>query len=179
MTTPTSPTSPAEIDLLVMDVDGVLTPGEIIYDNEGRELKRFDVRDGFGLKLWHTAGFASAIITGRGGPMVSRRADELGITHHMHRVSDKGAAMRQLAEQTGVPTARMAYIGDDWPDLPAMHHAGLPAAPADAEAPVLETAAWVSTRPGGRGAVRELVEHLLRGKGLYEGLLARHGYDRP
>ena len=171
--------TPAEIDLLVMDVDGVLTPGEIIYDGEGRELKRFDVRDGFGLKLWHAAGFSSAIITGRGGPVVSRRAEELGIAHQMHHTTDKGAAMRRLAETTGVPTARMAYIGDDWPDLPAMRLAGLPAAPADASGPVRAAAAWVAGRPGGRGAVRQLIEHLLGGKGLLEGLLARHGYDRP
>ncbi len=174
----TDPQPDAErIELLVMDVDGVLTTGEIIYDNEGRELKCFNVRDGFGLTLWHAAGFASAIITARGGPAVERRAAELGIAHHMHRVADKGTALERLSEKTGVTPDRMAYMGDDWLDLPAMRRAGLPAAPADAQKPVIEAAAWVSTKPGGRGAVRELVEHLLRRKGLLDGLL--EGYDRP
>lgn len=176
----TSPhADPASIRLLVMDVDGVLTEGEIVYDSDGRELKRFSVRDGFGITLWHEAGHASAIITARGGPVVERRAAELGIEHHAHRVSDKGVALHDLAKTSGVPVEQMAYIGDDWKDLPAMALAGFPAAPADAESPVKEMAAWVGTRPGGRGAVRELVEHLLEARGELAGLLRGYGYDRP
>ncbi len=174
---PDTNTDAEQIELLVMDVDGVLTPGEIIYDSDGRELKRFSVRDGFGLSLWHKAGFGSAIITARGGPVVERRAEELGITHHMHHVADKGAALEQLAQRTSVATDRMAYIGDDWLDLSAMRRAGLAAAPSDAQQPVIEAAAWVGTKPGGRGVVRELVEYLLQRKGLLAGLL--EGYDRP
>lgn len=177
MTTPHA--NPADIRLLVMDVDGVLTGGEIEYDSEGRELKRFSVRDGFGITLWHKAGHESAIITARGGPIVERRACELGIAHHAHHVPDKAVALRDLAESTGIPLAEMVYIGDDWLDIPALRLAGFPAAPADADARVLELAVWRSTRPGGRGAVRELVEHLLAARGELDGLLRDCGYDRP
>lgn len=175
---------PVSIRLLVMDVDGVLTTGEICYDSDGREIKCFSVRDGFGLTLWHRAGLASAIITARanpepGGSIVERRAAELGIGRVVMGSGDKGADLRRVADEAGVPLARTAYIGDDWKDIPAMTLAGFPAAPADAEAPVRETAAWVSTRPGGRGAVRELIEHLLSARGELAGLLREHGYDRP
>ncbi|USN99397.1 MAG: HAD hydrolase family protein [Phycisphaeraceae bacterium] len=170
---------PASIHMLVLDVDGVLTAGEIIYDSEGRELKQFSVRDGFGLSLWHAAGGQSAIITARGGPVVERRAEELGIGHRFHRVPDKAATLRSLAETTGVPVEQMAYMGDDWKDMPALAIAGFPAAPPDAEPPVREMAVWVSRRPGGRGAVRELVEHLLEARGVLDGLRRAHGYDRP
>lgn len=172
---------PASVRLLVMDVDGVLTTGEICYDSDGREIKCFSVRDGFGLTLWHRAGLESAIITARagtGGSIVDRRAAELGIGQVITGSGDKGADLRRVAEVAGVPLAQTAYIGDDWKDIPAMNLAGFPAAPADAEAPVRETAAWVSARPGGRGAVRELIEHLLSARGVLAGLLREHGYDR-
>jgi 3-deoxy-D-manno-octulosonate 8-phosphate phosphatase (KDO 8-P phosphatase) len=170
---------PAAVRLLVLDVDGVMTEGDIIYDGEGRELKRYSVRDGFGLGLWHRAGFGTAIITGRGGPVVDRRAEELGIGRVVHRAGDKGAILREVAGEAGVGLGEIAYMGDDWKDIPAMRLAGLPAAPVDAEAPVLELAAFVSSRRGGRGAVRELIEHVLGAKGLLAGLLGEYGYDRP
>lgn len=171
-------TPPDRVTLLVMDVDGVLTTGEITYDSEGRELKCFSVRDGFAITLWHAAGFRSALITARGGPAVERRAYELAIPHLIQNASDKATALRDLASTVAVDLDEIAYIGDDWKDIPAMNLAGFPAAPADAEPPVLDSAAWVSTRPGGRGAVRELVEHLLDARGDLDRLARAHGYHR-
>jgi 3-deoxy-D-manno-octulosonate 8-phosphate phosphatase (KDO 8-P phosphatase) len=171
-------TPPDQIRLLVMDVDGVLTRGEIVYDSEGRELKSFSVRDGFGLSLWHASGYSSAVITARGGAAVERRCAELGIRHAFEGASDKALALRELAEETGIDPLAMAYIGDDWKDIPALNLVGFPAAPADAETPVLESCAWVSRRRGGEGAVRELIEHLLAAQGALTGLLRAHGYDR-
>jgi len=167
-----SHTDPADVRLIVLDVDGVLTDGDLIYDSEGRELKRFSVRDGFGITLWKQAGFGVSIITARGGAVVARRAAELGIEPVIERSPDKSGGMRAVAEATGVPLGSMAYMGDDWKDLPAMAVAGYPTAPLDAEPAVIERAAWVADRPGGRGAVRALVEHLLGARGVLDGLLA-------
>ncbi len=162
---------PAGVELLVLDVDGVLTDGSIVYDDAGRELKAFNIRDGFGLTLWRRAGFEAAILTGRGGGAVVRRARELGIRVIVEGSADKAAGLAEIAARSGVEPGRMAYMGDDWPDLPAMRLAGYPMAPADAEGAVREAAAFVSGRAGGHGAVRDAVEHLLGAKGLLEGLL--------
>lgn len=153
------------IKVLVLDVDGVLTDGSIVYADDGRELKRFSSRDGFGLGLWHGAGYRSAIITGRGGAAVRRRAEELGVAEVVEGSKDKARDLEALAERLGVKPDHCAYVGDDWPDIAAMRIAGYPIAVGDAEAAVIETAAWVTPRPGGRGAVRDAVEHLLGAKG--------------
>ncbi len=156
---PTQP--PSDLALLALDVDGVLTDGSIYISDDGQETKRFHVRDGFALNVCRKLGFKVAIITGRSGQALRHRAAELGIEHVIQGASDKGAALDALAKTTGVKPARMAYVGDDWPDLPVMKRVGYPMAVADADPRIRALAAFVTTRPGGHGAVREAVEHLL------------------
>jgi len=156
---------PADVRLLAMDCDGVLTDGAVWFTEHGDELKRFSTRDGLGVRLWTDAGLPAAIVTGRGGAPVRRRARELGIAHVLEGVRDKAHAAAALAEATGVEPRHTAYAADDWPDLPLMRLVGYPVAVADAEPAVIEAAAWVTNRPGGNGAVRDLVEHLLAARG--------------
>lgn len=164
----------AAIRAVMLDVDGTLTDGTIFIGQEGEAMKGFSVHDGFGLTLLREAGLRLAIVTGRKSRIVEARAAELRIDTVMQGVPDKGAALRELAARFELPTAAIACIGDDWPDLPAFAVAGLAAAPAGAAAPVLAAAHWVSSLPAGRGAVREFVEWLLRARGEYEPLLARY-----
>lgn len=153
-----------DIRLLVLDVDGVLTDGSIVYDDRGAETKTFNVRDGFGVKLWIEAGGACAIVTRRGGEAVRRRAAELGIEHVIEGAGDKGDAVQEICRRTRVPPDRAAYLADDWPDLAAMRLVAYPMAVADADPRVRERARFVTRAPGGRGAVREAVEHLLEAR---------------
>ncbi len=163
------------VRLLVLDVDGVMTDGSIVYDEQGRELKFFSVRDGFGIRLWKEAGFGVAVITARGGAHVRRRCEELGIEHVIEGSKNKGEAIDALSERTGVPPGEMACLGDDWPDLAMFGRVGYPMAVADAEELVRERARYITERSGGRGAVREAVEHLLIARGLMGE--ARSRYD--
>lgn len=178
MTRPPPRCDPADVALLAMDCDGVLTDGAVWFTEQGDELKRFCTRDGLGVRLWTDAGRPAAIITGRGGAPVRRRAEELGIAHVLEGVRDKAEALRTLAEVTGVDPARMAYAADDWPDLPAMRLVGYPVAVADAEPAILDAAAWVTPRPGGAGAIRDLVEHLLRARNALAEPGSAHGGPR-
>ena len=166
-------TNPADIEMIVVDVDGVLTDGSIFYDNNGGELKRFNTKDGFGIRLWMKLGFRFGIITGRESGAVSRRAGELGIEDVVQGSKDKDADLRAMCERAGVTPERCAFVGDDWPDLPAMAIAGYPVAVGDAHRVVVERAAWVTTLPGGRGAVRETIDHLIDHKGLMDEALGR------
>ncbi len=171
--------SPADITMLVLDVDGVMTDGSIVLDDDGREIKRFSVRDGFGLTLWKQMGFEVAVITRRAGRALQHRARELGIGLVIQGAKDKSEALGQLAARSGTPPERMAFVGDDWPDLPAMRRVGYPIAVADAEPLVRRAAAFVTTRAGGRGAVREAIEHLLSAKGLMERAAALYDGEWP
>ena len=164
----------ASVTMLVLDVDGVLTDGSIALDANGLEIKRYNIKDGLGLRLWRDAGFEIAIITGRGGGSVRARCAELGIERVVEKAADKAAAIRQLGKETSVPLEHMAYIGDDWNDLPAIALAGFTFAPADAEAEVRERVDVVCEREGGRGAVRDAVTHLLRSRGLLAEQLSRY-----
>lgn len=154
--------------MLVMDVDGVLTDGSILIDDHGHETKRFNVRDGAGLRAWTGLGFPAAVITGRAGAALQHRMAELGIAEVVQGSKTKGAAIEALCLRTGVDLARVAYLGDDWPDLAAMRVVGYPIAVADADNLVLSAAAYVTSAPGGRGAVRQAIEHLLEAKGLIQ-----------
>lgn len=160
--------------LLALDVDGTLTDGSIWIGTDGEALKRFSVHDGFGLTLLREAGLQIAIITGRQSEIVRARAAELRIAHVLQGVQDKADALRRLCAQLEIPPAQAAFMGDDWPDLPAMQLAGLALAPADAAQPVRERAHWVSTRPGGHGAVREFAEWWLTERSLLAPMLARY-----
>ncbi len=157
--------NPADVLLIALDVDGVLTDGSIYIDDLGHETKRFNVRDGFGLRLWAKMGFETAIITGRSGDALRHRAKELEIGDVVQGCKDKAGAVAALSERTGVDVSRMAFIGDDWPDLSALRVVGYPIAVADAEASVRAVAAYTTVLAGGHGAVREAVEHLLAAKG--------------
>ena len=151
----------ARIRLAVFDVDGVFTDGRIWIGSDGVEYKAFSVRDGFGVKALLAAGLEVAIISGRSSPAVNKRMDELGVTRVVQGREDKATALEQLLRETGIAIADVAYLGDDTPDVPAMRMVGLPGAVADAHPDALAASAWVSTLPGGRGAVREFCELLL------------------
>jgi 3-deoxy-D-manno-octulosonate 8-phosphate phosphatase (KDO 8-P phosphatase) len=163
---------PAAVSLLALDVDGVLTDGSILLDDHATETKRFNVRDGFGLRLWARLGFRTAIITGRSGRALQHRATELGITDIVQGCANKSDALDELVARTGVPASQIAFLGDDWPDLPILRRVGYPMVVADADDEVKRLAAYITTRPGGRGAVREAVMHLIGSKGLMEKALS-------
>ena len=152
------------IRLLVMDVDGVMTDGKIIYTSDGQEIKSFNIKDGLGIKRAQASGIETAIITGRTSPMVERRALELGIAHLVQGREDKLAALSDLLDQTNLLLDQVAYIGDDLPDLTAIESVKLGACPADAADEVKSRANWVSTRAGGDGCVRELCDLLVSHK---------------
>lgn len=166
------PADPASITLLALDVDGVLTDGSILLDDNGMETKRFNVRDGFGLRLWARLGFRSAVITGRTGAALQHRAIELGLSDIIQGSGNKSESLDALITRTGVPADQIAFLGDDWPDLPALRRVGYPMAVADADEEVRRLAAFTTSRPGGRGAVREAVMHLIGAKGLMDRALS-------
>ncbi|MCO8124413.1 HAD hydrolase family protein [Stieleria sp. TO1_6] len=152
------------IRCILSDVDGVMTDGRIIYDSAGVESKQFHVRDGLGIKLWMQAGFEFAIITARNSPMVDRRAGELGIQHVSQGSGNKLQRAQQILTQIDCDLSQVCYVGDDLPDICVMQQAGLAVAPADAATDAREAAHWVLHQRGGQGAVREVVERLLRAK---------------
>ena len=156
------------IRLILSDVDGVMTDGSIIWDNQGIESKVFHVRDGLGIKLWQKAGFSFGVLTSRNSQIVKLRAAELGIDIVRQGFSEKLPAAREILKASKITPDEVCYIGDDLPDLAVMYEVGLPVAVADAAAEVRQAAAWVTTAAGGRGAVREVVERLLKGKGRWE-----------
>jgi 3-deoxy-D-manno-octulosonate 8-phosphate phosphatase (KDO 8-P phosphatase) len=164
----------ARIELLALDVDGVLTDGSITYGSDGSELKTFHVRDGSGLKLWEQAGHRAAIITGRSSPIVARRAAELGIANVVQGANDKLAAFRTVLAECRLGPEQVCYIGDDLPDLPVLRSSGLAVAVADACLEARGAAHLVTQAAGGHGAVREVIEWLLRCQGRWQELVARY-----
>ena len=163
----------AAIEMLVVDVDGVLTDGGIVYGNADLEIKHFHVRDGSGLKVWHQAGKRSAVITGRRSPVVERRAAELGIRFVLQGASEKLPAYRQVLSSAGLSPRSVCYIGDDLPDLPPLRESGLAVAVADACAEVRADAHYLTRASGGRGAVRETIELILRCLGEWDQVVER------
>ncbi len=157
---------------LVCDVDGVLTDGRLHYLGD-EELKSFSVLDGFGLRLAREAGWRVALLTARGGAAVERRARELEV-ELVSGERNKGAAFAALCEQWRLPASSVAYVGDDWLDLPAMTQAGLAVTVPNATAAVRQRAHWLATLNGGDGAVRELIEAVLRVQGRLDELLQRY-----
>ena len=155
----------AGIKLLALDVDGVLTDGSIYYGNSGEELKAFNIKDGLGIKLLQRAGVTVAIITGRSSDLLKRRASELGIDAVIQGREDKLTALQELTAQLDIALGDCAYIGDDLPDLSAIRAAGVGMTVADANATVAAHADWQSASAGGKGAVREACEYLLRARG--------------
>jgi 3-deoxy-D-manno-octulosonate 8-phosphate phosphatase (KDO 8-P phosphatase) len=171
MSTSTWPQNLKEIQLLLLDVDGVLTDGSIIYSDEGRETKVFNVKDGFGLKLIMSAGIKVGLVTGRTSNALHRRCRDLGIKHIYDGVQQKARLLDKIVAETGVGADNTAYIGDDLPDLPLMRRIGLAIAVADAHEMVRDYADWITAAPGGRGAVREVCDALLKARGDWESLM--------
>jgi 3-deoxy-D-manno-octulosonate 8-phosphate phosphatase (KDO 8-P phosphatase) len=159
------------IELLVLDVDGVLTDGRIIYADDDTELKQFHVRDGSGIKLWRQAGKRAAVLTGRQSAVVARRAAELGLDPVIQGAADKLAGYRRLLAATGVALDQVCYVGDDLPDVPVLLHCRLAVAVADACPEAKAVAHHVTTTAGGRGAVRETIELILRRQGSWPALV--------
>lgn len=153
-----------KITLLLLDVDGVLTDGSLYYGPNGEEIKRFYVRDGYGLKLWHEAGFRSGIISGRNSDIVSFRAAELGMSFVYQGNDDKVAAFDELFAEAAVTTDEIAYVGDDTLDIPVFEKVGLSIAVSDAEEAVRSAVHFVTKTPGGRGAVREVIDMFLKAR---------------
>lgn len=170
-------TRPADIKVLALDVDGVLTSGAIFLDGE-RELKQFNVQDGLGLQLAQRGGIKVFFVTSRPGPVVERRARELGIDGLRMVEKGKLAALTALANEAGVGLAQIAYVGDDLVDLPPMTACGLPIAVANAVDEVKQAAAYITERKGGKGAVREVVEWLLKQAGTWDGVLEGYLADQ-
>lgn len=171
---PTAIERAARVRLLVLDVDGVLTDGRLYYGPDGEAMKAFDVRDGHGVKLLREAGIDVAILTARESRIVTLRARELGIDRVTQGARDKLAGFDAIVRAAGLDAADCGYVGDDWPDLPVLARAGFAATVADAVPEVRERAHWIAAARGGRGAVREIAQFVLRAQGRLDTLLARH-----
>jgi len=162
------------IKLLVLDVDGVLTDGTIIMNADRTETKNFNSLDGHGIRMWQRAGLEVAIISGRFSPPTQLRAEQLEIKHVFQNCYDKLPQLKEFAESKGFTADQIAYIGDDLPDLPAIRYAGFGVAVANAVAEVKEHADYVTKASGGNGAVREVIEYILKRTGKWDDLMQRY-----
>jgi 3-deoxy-D-manno-octulosonate 8-phosphate phosphatase (KDO 8-P phosphatase) len=160
--------------LLIMDVDGVLTDGRIIQDAQGHELKVFDVKDGHGIVMAHRAKLRTALISGRESETTVRRAEELGIEIVFQKIWNKLEAYEKILEETHLTPAEVAYVGDDVIDIPLLRRVGLAVAVADAVDEVKAVAHLVTQRGGGQGAIREVIEFILKAQGHWASLLERY-----
>jgi 3-deoxy-D-manno-octulosonate 8-phosphate phosphatase (KDO 8-P phosphatase) len=167
----------AAVQLLLLDCDGVLTDGGVTWSDDGVEQKTFHIRDGLGIRGWQRAGGRTGIITGRSSRIVERRAAELGIEFVRQGVDDKLAVAGAIIKECGLSWEQTAFMGDDLPDLPVVARCGVGAAVADACEELRAAATVVTILPGGRGAVRELVERMLRARGGWESIV--DGYASP
>jgi 3-deoxy-D-manno-octulosonate 8-phosphate phosphatase (KDO 8-P phosphatase) len=158
----------AKIKILILDVDGVLTDGSIILDNNGNEIKSFHVRDGHGIKMLQKTGIQTAIITGRYSKVVEKRAHELGITEVYQRCHIKTVAYEDLIERLGIKDSEVAYVGDDIVDIPIFKRVGLAIAVADAVTEAKKAALLTTKNRGGKGAVREVCELILKSNGKWK-----------
>jgi len=163
-----------EIELILTDVDGVLTDGGIIFDNQGIETKRFHIHDGLGIKVWQRGGYHFGVITGRSSHIVKIRAAELGIELVRQGTDAKLNVARDIAKQLRLEPPQICFIGDDLPDLPTIRWAGLGVAVANAVAEVKDRAAYTTLLPGGQGAVRETIELILKAKERWDELIQNY-----
>ena len=164
----------AQITALVIDVDGVLTDGRIVYAEHGDELKFFDVQDGAGLVFWHRAGLKSAIITARTSRLMKRRAKEMRVDVLVQGALMKLPPYERLLKRWRLRDEQVCAIGDDLMELPILRRAGLAVAVPGAVEEVRLASHYVTQRPGGRGAVREVIDHLLKAKGLWDHVIDRY-----
>ena len=162
------------VRVLLLDVDGVLTRGDLHYTEAGETTKQFHTLDGHGLKLLQRAGITPAVITGRDSAALRTRLAALGIAHAAYGTEDKAPAAAAILQQLGVSWQHAAAMGDDWPDLPLLARSALALAPANAHAEVRSRAHYVTRASGGAGAVREACDLLLQASGHYAALLAHY-----
>ena len=164
-----------KIRLVLLDVDGVLTDGRITYAGEGEEIKSFDVKDGLGVKLLQEAGIEVGILSSRSSRAVSRRARELGMRLVCQGIQEKAAVLAAVARRKNLSAGEIAFLGDDFADLPVFRRVGLAVAVADG-IPELRRAAHLITRaPGGKGAVREAAEGILKAQGKWARVVKKYG----
>ncbi|MHC4116117.1 MAG: KdsC family phosphatase [Planctomycetota bacterium] len=163
-----------QIELLALDVDGVLTDGTLTINADGSETKSFNTLDGHGLRMWQRAGLKVALISGRESAPTQLRAEQLEIEHVFQNCHFKLPVMEELLKRIGLAPEKVAYIGDDLPDLPVMRHVGFSVAVANAVDEVKRHADYVTARPGGSGAVREVIEHILKGTEKWRTLMERY-----
>ena len=162
-----------QIEMIICDVDGVLTDGGLIFNNEGIETKQFHVHDGLGIKIWQRAGYQFALLTSRNSHIVKVRAGELGIELVRQGFETKLPAVKEMATELGLGLEQICFLGDDLPDLATIRAVGLGIAVADAVTDVREAAHHVTKLRGGRGAAREAIECVLRNKHRWQDVLAR------
>lgn len=166
-----------KIKLVVLDVDGTLTDGGIYYDSNGNEIKRFDVKDGLGIKVGLAAGLEFAIITGRTSCMVKKRVQELGITYLIEGVEKKYPVMTELLQRANREIDEVFYIGDDLNDLQCVQNAGVSACPSDAADEIKKFSDFISTQKGGHGAVRECIEFCLKKQDKWDDVAKKNYCD--
>ncbi|MBT0654713.1 KdsC family phosphatase [Geomobilimonas luticola] len=163
-----------KIKLLLLDIDGVMTDGRIIFDSNGVESKFFNVKDGHGIKMLQRAGIEVGIISGRESIVVTNRAVELGIDRVFQKSLDKLTPYLRILDDTGLADEQVAFMGDDIIDIPVMRRVGFAAAPADAVEDVFPYAHFVARNRGGWGAVREICDLILKQQGAWESVTARY-----
>jgi 3-deoxy-D-manno-octulosonate 8-phosphate phosphatase (KDO 8-P phosphatase) len=163
-----------KIELILSDVDGVLTDGSLVYGHEGGESKRFHVRDGLGIKIWRSAGFRFGMVTARSSHLVKVRAAELGIDLVRQGHEEKLPVVEQILQDLSLDREQLCYIGDDFPDLACVEFAGVGATVSDGAAEVRAAADLTTKAPGGAGAVRELIETILKAQQRWDDLIRRY-----
>jgi len=163
-----------KLKLLILDVDGVLTDGKLFFDNQGNEYKSFHARDGHGIKLLRQTGVEVAVISGRKSASVALRMQNLGIEHVYQGHEHKVAAFNEIIEKLAITPEQAAHVGDDVLDLPVMIRAGLAIAVNDANFAVKQRADWVTTLPGGQGAVREVCDFIMQAQGTFDSVLSTY-----
>lgn len=163
-----------QIELVIFDIDGVLTDGSLFIGDDGQQYKAFNSKDGHGIRMLQDSGVQTAILTGRQSQVVLHRAKDLGIKHVLQGYRDKRPAFQEILRLTGLEASQVAYVGDDVIDLPVMVQVGLPIAVADAEDFVKTHAQMITKRPGGRGAAREVCEFLMQARGVLDETLASY-----
>jgi YrbI family 3-deoxy-D-manno-octulosonate 8-phosphate phosphatase len=164
----------APIQLILCDVDGVLTDGGISFDNQGIETKTFHVRDGLGIKLWQNAGGQFGLLTARSSHIVKVRAAELGVTLVRQGFSDKLSVARQIVNELGISLNQVCYVGDDLADLQLLSSVGLGVAVADAVPEIRSAAHHVTKTSGGKGALRELIEFVLKTQNRWDEVIRKY-----
>jgi 3-deoxy-D-manno-octulosonate 8-phosphate phosphatase (KDO 8-P phosphatase) len=162
-----------KVKILLLDVDGVMTDGRIVYTDSGTEIKAFCVKDGLGIRLLINAGIKTGVVTGRSSEALHHRCKNLHIEYIFDGVLNKVEILDKIIGLTGIQASEIAYIGDDLPDISIMRGVGIPIAVADAHESVIDTACIVTSAKGGNGAIREVCEAILKARGQWESVVKR------